>query len=518
MRKISLILCVALLLGILSGCNTQPAYVPTGTGLTDDKQEGPTAPTAPGVLEEVTEAVTVAYYAADGFNPYTCENFTNRLVFSLLYQGLFTVGADYKVEPMLCSSYTVSDNMRGHTYYIDAAATFSDGTPVTAADVIASFDAAKDSSVYGGRFIHIASYEAQGDNCVSITTDCKYENLPILLDIPIVKADQVAEPMPIASGPYSLAQAAGGLVLQKDPDWWGKVSLPTDAGTILLRAANDPAQIRDWFEFEDLSVAYADPGAASYVEYRCDYEVWDCETGLFLYLGCNGKSKIFSNTDVLAALPYAIDREQLLQVCYNGFGQSATLAASPNSPYYDKGLAAQVTYDPDRLRLALTNAGLIGAEGILLVNKNDSVRLQAARMIVQMLNDCGLKLTVQDNSTPYYRENLFAGNYDIYLGQTRLSSNMDLSAFYAPYGNLSWGNMSDTNCYSMALQALENSGNYYNLHQLALRQGRLCPVLFRTYAVYTKRGIMKDFYPARDNVFWYSMGKDMTSALVTETD
>lgn len=516
MRKISLLLCLSLLLGLLSGCNTTPHYQPTGSGLAD-ATEGTTGPTAPGLLEQPEEAVTMAYYAADGFNPYTCESFANRLFFSLLYQGLFTVDRNYQVEPMLCSRYTVSDNMRGYIFYLDENARFSDGTAVRVEDVLASLKAAEESNVYGGRFIHIASYQQEGENSISVTTDCAYENLPQLLDVPIVKADQVEALQPIGSGPYTLMQTAGGLALQKNAEWWASAQLPLEAATVLLRAASDPAQIRDWFEFEDLSVAYADPGAASYVEYRCDFELWDCETGLFLYLGLNEKSKVFSNTDVVAALPYAIDRQKLLDTCYNGFGNAAATPASANSPYYDKGLASQITYDPERLQLALINSGLHGAEVVLLVNKNDSVRLQAARMVSEMLKDCGLTVTIQDNSTPYYRENLFAGNFDLYLGQTRLSHNMDLSAFYAPYGNLSWGGMSDSACYSMALEALENSGNYYNLHQLSLRDGRLCPILFRSYAVYVKRGLLKDFEPARDNIFWYSVGKDMSKALVNET-
>jgi hypothetical protein len=84
---------------------------------------------------------------------------------------------------------------------------------------------------------------------------------------------------------------------------------------------------------------------------------------------------------------------------------------------------------------------------------------------------------------------------------------MDLSQFYAPYGALSYGDMDDAAQYSMAHEALENGGNFYNLNQLIQTDGQLVPILFRTYAVYAKRGLADDLNPSRDNVFFYTLGK-----------
>ena len=516
MRKIVWILCVCLLFAGFSGCGQDSAYVPTGDGLADYTQQTQAYNvTAPGALQEESQPYSIAYYAEDGFNPYLCENYTNRLAFSLIYQGLFAVDKDYNVEPVLCKSYTVSEDMKTYTFRLESA-TFSDGSYLSAEDVVASLEAAEDSDYYTGRFDHVARISSESTNTVTITMDCAFENLPLLLDIPIVKKEQVGDEAPLGTGPYHLVNTAGGLALQQRSNWWCSAQLPTSTKSIQMWAAQSPAQIRDRFEFEDLGIAYTDPGAASYVDYRCDYEVWDCETGIFLYLGCNTESSVFSNDEVRAALTYAIDRGRLLEECYNGFGQTATLPASPSSPYYDKGLASQVTFEPERLRQALSNQGMIGKKVVLLVNKSDSVRLQAARLIGEMLTECGLEVEIQDNSTRYYREELLTDNYDLYLGQTKLSANMDLSAFFAPYGALSHGDMDDAACYSMCLEALENSGNYYNLYQMILKDGQLTPILFRTYAVYAERGLMSGLSPSRDNVFWYSLGKTMNDAYAIE--
>ena len=509
MRKICILLCLCLLLG---GCASDDAYVPTGNGLSD----GTTPVTAPGQLDQEPESFALAYYAKDGFNPYLCGGMTNRLVFGLLYQGLFTVDKDYNVEPMLCKSYSVSEDMTTFTFRLESA-TFSDGTYLKAEDVVASLEAARESDIYKGRFWRIDTIESLSQNSVTITTTVPYENLPILLDIPIVKKDQVGAEMPIGTGPYMLTQAAGSLTLQKRSSWWcGNVQLPLTAQSIPMWAAESAVQIRDWFEFDDLGIAYTDPGSASYVDYRSDYEIWDCETGIFLYLGCNHNRGVFSNSQVRAALTYAIDREKILEECYNDFGKEAVLPASPISPYYDAGLASQITYDPGRLTDVLVEQGLSGSSVVLAVNKSDSVRLKTARLIGDMLTECGLNVTIEDNSTSYFVERLEAGNFDLYIGQTRLSPNMDLSEFYDEVGDLNFGGMENSTCYAMCEEALENSGNYYNLHQMVVRNGGLTPILFRTYAVYMERGLLSKLSPARDNVFWYSSGKSMEEALITE--
>ena len=512
MRKIALLLALVLL---LTACASEKAYVPTGDGLADVTRPAqmPTEPevTAPGGLNSAQAGFTMAYFPEAGFNPYTCLNISNRMIFSLLYQSLFCVDSDYRVEPQLCGSFTVTEDLTTYVFALEAA-TFSDGTELTALDVEESLKMAKSSDYYAGRFTHIKSITALEDNQVRITTAIPMENLPLLLDIPIVKYGQTESDMPQGTGPYVLKKTGQGLELSRRDDWWTDAQVPLNAASVGLMASENPTQVRDAFEFGDVGVSTADPGSASYAAYRCDYELWDAESGIFLYLGCNIKSSVFSQAQIRVALSYAIDRQELLSGCYNGFGTVATLPASAKSPFYDLNLARQVSFDPDMLRQALTEAEMTGKTVKLLVNKGDSVRLQAARKVAGMLTDCGLTVELLEYNYTDYRAVLRDGTFDLYLGQTKLSPNMDLTAFFKEEGALSWGGMANTACLDMCREALENSGNYYNLHQMVLRNGQLIPLLFRSYAVYADRGVGNGMQPSRDNVFYYSMGKSLERA------
>ena len=289
------------------------------------------------------------------------------------------------------------------------------------------------------------------------------------------------------------------------------------APAITLVEAENPAQIRDEFEFRDLSLVCADPGSDRYADYRSDYELWDCENGIFLYLTFSKGSEVFKDVKMRAALTHAIDRNKLVKEYYRGFARSATLPASPLFPYYSQTLAEKYEYAPRKFAQVVKDLELRDSKVSLLVNKEDTLRLRVARAIAKMISDCGLDVEMLELSGNDYMYALQTWNFDLYVGQTKLSANMDLSAFFSTYGELSYGGVNDVTTYALCQQALENHGNYYTLHQNIMDNGLVCPVLFRSYAVYATRGLLTGLTPSRDNVFYYSLGKTMDKARMPVT-
>ena len=77
---------------------------------------------------------------------------------------------------------------------------------------------------------------------------------------------------------------------------------------------------------------------------------------------------------------------------------------------------------------------------------------------------------------------------------------------------MNYGGIGDLSLYGLCLPAMVNHGNYYTLHQRVMDDGRLQPILFKSYAVYTVRDLLQELTPARDNIFYYSLGKTMEAA------
>ena len=167
MKKLMcILLCLALLTGLLAGCSTgdqQQAYEPTGSELEEE------TPTAPEDAEDAdAQRFSLAYYEETSMNPLIADDFTNRVIISLMYQGLFAVNRKNEVLPILCKGYTASADLLTYEFTVDPMATFSDGVPVTAEDVVASLETAKNNKYYGGRLRYVSSISVTETGAVRI--------------------------------------------------------------------------------------------------------------------------------------------------------------------------------------------------------------------------------------------------------------------------------------------------------------------------------------------------------------
>ena len=98
-RLLAIVLCLCLL---LCGCSTPQGdpYTPTGNALTPDGESGEQGQNG---QSNKAPSVSLPYYKDKSLNPYTCADFTNRVLFSLLYQSLFTVLGTVHLQDECCS-------------------------------------------------------------------------------------------------------------------------------------------------------------------------------------------------------------------------------------------------------------------------------------------------------------------------------------------------------------------------------------------------------------------------------
>ena len=129
----------------------------------------------------------------------------------------------------------------------------------------------------------------------------------------------------------------------------------------------------------------------------------------------------------------------------------------------------------------------------------------AFRAVAEKLNETfrasGLYLTVRALPLKQYKSALSNGNFDLYLGEVRLTANFDLSEFFSSEGNLNYGGISDTELARLCIASLENSGNYADLCARILGTAPICPVAFKSYAIYVTRGKLASITPAVDYLF-----------------
>lgn len=508
---------LALLLSLLMvfsliGCAKKAQPAPPSTTATEETQPS---------TEETDEPApktnfTLAYLPEHGFNPFSCSSLTNRTVFSLLYEGLFTVTGDLQAEPVLCSSFSVSEDQMTYRIKLAQNITFSDGSPLTATDVVYSLISAQSSDYYAARLEHISYVSADDDQTLTIWLDEPYENLPLVLDIPVVKNNTRDAQNPIGSGPYAIKKETNGISLVRNANWWQHGTPAVDVPEITMAAQTTAIEIRDAFEFGEIDLVCIDPNSPNAAGYHCNYEVWDCTTTNMQYLGFNLASDIFAGDELRCAVTYAINRAQIVKELMGGYAVPTSIPCVPSSPYYDAGLAASYDYDPEQFQSALRSSGVYTKNnpGIFLVCSEDPCKVKIAQYIAQELESYGLYLKVNALDYKSYVKALRANQFDVYYGEVKLTANFDLSCFYDPEGALNVGYATDLSLAEQCLDALENSGNYHTLFANVMRDGAICPVLFKEYAVYMSRGTVEYLAPAVDNVLHLAGGRTLADANV----
>lgn len=82
-------------------------------------------------------------------DPITCPDGVQQTIGALLYEGLYALDTGFTPQPMLAESCTVSGTTC--TITLRGGVTFSDGSAVTASDVVRSLQRAQSSERFGAR-------------------------------------------------------------------------------------------------------------------------------------------------------------------------------------------------------------------------------------------------------------------------------------------------------------------------------------------------------------------------------
>ena len=538
-KRLSLLLCLSLILTLLTGCSGGKLdlswFTSKFTGKTaedlaaeSETDEASSSSETTAIVTEVLNEVSsfgLAYQKSYGIHPYNCESLNNRCILSFLYEPLFVVhSGSFAVSPVLAESYDVSDDGLSTTVHLRKGARFSDGSPLTAADVVYSLSSSRGTVYYGSRLRRVNSITAADDNTVVLTTDTAYECLPLLLDIPIIKDGSKDDAVPLGTGPYVMD---GDTRLVRNTNWWQSVSPIVDFEEIKLTLVETTAEVRDNFEYENVNMVLTDPNSAAFAGFHNDYELWDAASPILQYIGYNINSRVFSNYGLRSAITYAIDREHIATDIMGGFAQAAVLPTVPQTPFYDVKLANTYSYNLSNFEKQLESASVedmdhdgvldlyvqslgyaVSVSGTMIVCSSSYQRVEAATEVVNALNALGFKLTLKTMELSEYRQALQSGNFDLYYGEIRLSNNFDLSPFFSPSGSMCYGGLDDSVMLNLCNQALANNGNSYNLYKRLCERGYITPVLFKNLAVYTTRGSIS--HPT-DYVDWFLIPPETAS-------
>ncbi len=185
------------------------------------------------------------YGSFDSLNPLIIKGDPVAGIREYVYESLMARGLDepFTLYGLVAESVEVPDDRSSITFHINPNARFSDGEPVTADDVLFSWELLKEKGRPNHRtyYSKVAKAERLSDHAVRFTFDADGDReIPLILGLMPVLPRHAIDPetfestslvAPVGSGPYRVAKVDPGrsITYTRNPDYWGK-DLPVNRG------------------------------------------------------------------------------------------------------------------------------------------------------------------------------------------------------------------------------------------------------------------------------------------------
>ena len=322
---------------------------------------------------------------AAGFDPCVNWGCGEHCHEPLIQSTLLRTTADMEFENDLATDYQVSEDGLTWTFTIREDVKFSDGEPLTAADVAFTFDTALASANSEADLSMLERVEAPDDKTVVFHLTKPYNAFLYTLAVFGIVPEHCYEAgaygeNPIGSGRYLLKQWDRGqqVILEANPDYYGKA--PNIKTIIILFMEEDAALAAA--KAGEVDIAYT---SATYSEEQVDgYELLACKSvdsrGISLPTKPSGNSvtvegdmvyeggnDVTCDLAIRQAMSYGLDRQAMIDNVLNGYGQVA-YSVSDNMPWSSEDMKAP--YDEQKAKQLLADGGWKDSDGDGILEKN----------------------------------------------------------------------------------------------------------------------------------------------------
>lgn len=287
--------------------------------------------------------------------------------------------------PFVAKRWEVSEDHLTYTFYLNEEATFSDGKPLTAHDVLFTYEAvqdpANDCADIRSYLTDFESAEVVDDHTIRFTATKPYFlHLNVLGSLPILPRHvygdgefntHPANRAPVGSGIYTLKQWDTGqrVVLTKRDDYWGqKKPWVNEIHYKIITDDNAAVQLLRRQELDEMRMSpeqwvrqATTPSIADHYQRITLYSPVDGYAGSYGWIGWNSERPYFADKRVRRAMTMLLDRKTIGETIYQGLVRVVTGHMFPDSPSYDKSLEPW-PYDPEAAYKLLDEAGWVDSD------------------------------------------------------------------------------------------------------------------------------------------------------------
>ena len=360
----------------LAGCSVEQPIEPGPAPADPADDNAPTEPVAAqsGVARTLTAAV--AYEGSDP-NPIGTSSGVFLAAGWHVFEGLYELNMHtYRAECGLAADAPVQIDDLEYEVTLREDTVFSDGSPLTSADVVNAFERNGESDLYGAFLSFITAVSAPDERTVRFKLNAPMgsvlqERLALVRVFPATLTDEELASKPVGSGPwcYETINAADGGRISFTANHRYTGPWPATCERMEWSVLLDDTRRTDELIDKDVMVMEAAPvvraeelaDAGATVEWVPGFNL------PFLMFNC--EKPPFDDVRVRQALLYAIDVDSLIGTYMAGHARAATSLLPDYFRHYHRA-ATVYSYDPEKARKLLAEAGV--DELALALRANDN--------------------------------------------------------------------------------------------------------------------------------------------------
>ena len=382
-KFLALVLLMTLLGTVLSGCGD-------GSAAETQKSRADTNELVVGIAQDLD----------DSLDPHKTVKAGTREVMFNVFEGLMKPTPNGDLTPAIAESYEVSEDRMTYTFHLREGVQFHNGKTVTAEDVVYSIQrcaaATETGIVQVEAFSVIQDIKTPDDKTVAITISEPSNEFISYMTTAILPADyDKQDTAPVGTGPFKFVSrtAQDSVVLEKFDGYWGTPA-QLDKVTLKIIENADSLMMSLQSGAIDLCAHLTSTQVAQLGE---NFDVAEGTMNLVQALYLNNAEKPFDDVRVRQALCYAVDKQEIIDLAFDGYGSPIGSSMYPAfGKYFDDSLTNYYTKDVDKAKALLADAGYPnGFEMTITVPSNYKPHMDTAEVLVQQLAEIGVKATIQ---------------------------------------------------------------------------------------------------------------------------
>ncbi|HEX2581946.1 MAG TPA: ABC transporter substrate-binding protein [Dongiaceae bacterium] len=303
--------------------------------------------------------------STDSFDPTTYADSVPIAQGYQIMNGLIEIDEHNRAQPELFESWDVADQAKQWIFRIRKGVTFHNGKSLDADDILYSLNLHRgDASKSGAKSLlkPITEITKLADDQIRITLAGSDSDFLYSLGdyhLLVVPNNFTDWQNPVGTGAYAFDHYEPGvrLLTKRNMNYWKEGRGNVDSVETLV--INDTqARMNALISGQVDAISRADTKTIGLIKNVPDLAVVNSPGGWHAILAMQTDKMPFTDSNVRRALRYAMDRQQMLETLFNGYGSLGNDHPIPRSdPFYNSELP-QIAYDPDKAKFFLGKAGL----------------------------------------------------------------------------------------------------------------------------------------------------------------